>query len=888
MSFTKKSINSIKWVFFAKTMILSFWVFSASAAPLQVLDGAAVSGASEPIPDLILDGGAIGTFYGSPSLTRTERIAIGNSTGGFARISAFMPYQFNGSFVDNGGSGNLIINSSRGDRTYGDVRLGGASSYTGSTTFNHSLTLDFTTAYSPTENVLYHGVAPGELITLPNDPKVANRARLILVGEGARQTFGGMTLGSRVNSVEFHSSGQYIDLGEIKRGENNFLYLPGVSNPTEGNAVRASNLNSNGILGTWAMAGGNWASNDGSGNIVPYSSYTLPSLTSAGAVLQSDVTSNALLNSDRESTVKLAESGFTDLYTLRLKGQALGELKIGEGNTLRLSSDGAIWADQQYGQPANWSVGGVGEQGSLTAQSDSLGRAKIALIGGMDVHAGIVNGPEGGEVRVAIFSNQLGLYGASTYSGGTLVQSGRVRAFDARSFGGGEVIVERDAVVSLESSNGAVLNDFVLANSTTLEGSYPTTRLFVKNAMGDANSKVTLDGYVVIASQTGEHATIHSRITGATGNLVINGDITLTNSANDFARGVNLQNGGILRVGGDGVIPHGVGVAGVNIVRNRYGELKGGRLDLNGWNTIINSLDGWNYGQDKTAGIVTNDASSGVATLRIGDANWSGEFGGTIQDGASAKLELIKIGKGTQILMGEMNHTGGTTIEEGTLFVRSGSVNGGGISVKGGGTFGYESTATLTSPVFLNGDGPQHRATLAASGIMAGSLELDNVGDTLAPGLDKIGVLEFSSSQSWQAFTYDWEFDGVTGGADNIQIDMGLTLTGGPNSYILKVTSLTGSDLSYLTIPSDLAGEIKRTWNIIVSGQDIQGGFENWVIDTSSLEGGSNLSGVFSMAASDQLNTLQLTYTAQQVPEPSGLILTLVGCTGLLLRRRSR
>ena len=117
---------------------------------------------------------------------------------------------------------------------------------------------------------------------------------------------------------------------------------------------------------------------------------------------------------------------------------------------------------------------------------------------------------------------------------------------------------------------------------------------------------------------------------------------------------------------------------------------------------------------------------------------------------------------------------------------------------------------------------------------------------------------------------------------------MGLTLTGGPNSYILKVTSLTGSDLSYLTIPSDLAGEIKRTWNIIVSGQDIQGGFENWVIDTSSLEGGSNLSGVFSMAASDQLNTLQLTYTAQQVPEPSGLILTLVGCTGLLLRRRSR
>ena len=52
----------------------------------------------------------------------------------------------------------------------------------------------------------------------------------------------------------------------------------------------------------------------------------------------------------------------------------------------------------------------------------------------------------------------------------------------------------------------------------------------------------------------------------------------------------------------------------------------------------------------------------------LGDSNASATFSGTLQDGGGT-LALRKMGTGVQVLGGNENHTGGTSIDNGTLSI---------------------------------------------------------------------------------------------------------------------------------------------------------------------------------------------------------------------------
>jgi fibronectin-binding autotransporter adhesin len=88
---------------------------------------------------------------------------------------------------------------------------------------------------------------------------------------------------------------------------------------------------------------------------------------------------------------------------------------------------------------------------------------------------------------------------------------------------------------------------------------------------------------------------------------------------------------------------------------------KDGTFDLNGGSQQIGSLaDGADGG-----GVVTNSGSTNSVLTVDGPASTA--FGGTLADGATNKLALVKAGDGALTLSGTNTYSGGTTVSGGTL-----------------------------------------------------------------------------------------------------------------------------------------------------------------------------------------------------------------------------
>lgn len=146
-------------------------------------------------------------------------------------------------------------------------------------------------------------------------------------------------------------------------------------------------------------------------------------------------------------------------------------------------------------------------------------------------------------------------------------------------------------------------------------------------------------------------------------NLAINGIVsgtyaitkqgagTAVLAGNNSWSGDTTVSAGSLVLAASNVIPDGSSAGNVSIA---------GKLDLNGFNEGINGLSG--------AGSVDNSAASSTSTLTLGGNNQSATFSGVIEDsGASAVVNLVKTGTGTQTLSNANTHSGLTTINSGAI-----------------------------------------------------------------------------------------------------------------------------------------------------------------------------------------------------------------------------
>ncbi len=241
---------------------------------------------------------------------------------------------------------------------------------------------------------------------------------------------------------------------------------------------------------------------------------------------------------------------------------------------------------------------------------------------------------------------------------------------------GGEVVFDVTAATNPYGTGTIALGDGVairagtaartIANPITVAGGFTFGTL--DNATGTANAanSLTLSNTVTLAA--GAHTigvngllmtgTISGKLTGGTDLTKAGpGTLILSNATNDYG-GATIVGGGTLRNGVANAIPA-TSLLQVNA---------GAAYDLNNFSQLLQQIGG--------TGLITNTGAA-AQTLIVGGtsasdttSNFNSIFEGTFANGAGP-LTVVKAGAGTLTLNGRSSHTGGTTINSGTVSINN-------------------------------------------------------------------------------------------------------------------------------------------------------------------------------------------------------------------------
>jgi autotransporter-associated beta strand protein len=274
----------------------------------------------------------------------------------------------------------------------------------------------------------------------------------------------------------------------------------------------------------------------------------------------------------------------------------------------------------------------------------------------------------------------LSLGGLNTYSGGTTVSEGRLRAYNPNALGSGAVTVASGGSVMLWWNTGSatISNNFILngPGAPSLVGTGTKSAIYADGGSGGGFAEYTLSGTITLATNSSLGGTYDNqlRVTGqitGPGGLAKgadradeNGTLILANPANNYA-GDTTINRGTIRLAANEVIPHGVGFGNVNLSTSTT-------LDLAGFSETINGLTG--------SGSVTLGVAGQSGALTVGAGNVSSSFGGAI----SGNGTLTKTGSGTLTLTSSNSHNGATSVSGGVLRLDHSTALPGGIGASGG------------------------------------------------------------------------------------------------------------------------------------------------------------------------------------------------------------
>ena len=281
-----------------------------------------------------------------------------------------------------------------------------------------------------------------------------------------------------------------------------------------------------------------------------------------------------------------------------------------------------------------------------------------------------VRGGSGG-TSAATSGNRVMVGGANTYSGGTLVESGKLQLGHVSAAGTGTITLGGATTGSAVTQLRVGAN---MANAIVVSSAAPASPA----GIATYNSLQTLSGPLQIDRAL--------EINGASDRLTWSGAGAVWSGAGNITIATGL--GGNHRVTHDGVANTWTGDMTINasaIFQPGHAATLGasnsltvnGTLQLNNVPQTIDGLSG--------SGVVRNVV--GANTLTIGGGGAGGSFSGVLQNGSGA-LSLIKAGAGTQILSGNNTYTGSTTVAAGTLLVNGTHASAGMIHVSAGATLG--------------------------------------------------------------------------------------------------------------------------------------------------------------------------------------------------------
>jgi autotransporter-associated beta strand protein len=465
-----------------------------------------------------------------------------------------------------------------------------------------------------------------------------------------------------------------------------------------------------GILGAWATIGTDYAAINAA-HVVPYSGYL--ELASNPATIPSAPGRNIRWtqgdpgNPGTSTGTTTLAAGVTDINTLDYPVNNTGTILFTANSTLRFGATGGVYkAATPSGLLLSFGAFGSDGVGTITAGGSDNAAGEIVLncaASQIFVYPRIADNGSGAlrVVSTTPGGGNISFQSSNSYTGGTYIAGGLLRTNDisGAGFGSGSVQVASgaqaylDAISPANTFPGATYpNDFYV-DGTGTDGSAGV----FQGALRLGRTGIVVSGSVHLLSDVritfhGAGTTPGAQITGKiTGNyaLMLGGGnavstLTLTNANNDWIGNTSIDFG-ILKIGGAGeVIPNGSGKGNVIFTASI------GTLDLNGKTETINALIDNN--DDLDIHRVISSAPGGK--LIVGDNNASGAFGGfssRLSDGGG-QLSITKIGTGQQVLIGNNNYTGTTTVQGGRLvLVNNGDssawtpvFNNGGADIKGG------------------------------------------------------------------------------------------------------------------------------------------------------------------------------------------------------------
>jgi|GEM_PF-2111277 len=420
------------------------------------------------------------------------------------------------------------------------------------------------------------------------------------------------------------------------------------------------------------------------------------SLTKAGAGTLQLSGSN---NYAGGTVISQGELRVTNGSALGSGGVTLGDVNTGAndvqltiattvGNNITVSNNGTgtatIYGDAQYNN----------HNGSITLDRDAIfeipgtgagtdwwyafGNGGISGSGGV-----IIRGGDGG-VNAEAPGNRIALNGTKTYTGGTVIESGKLQLNGVHAAGTGAITLGNantgSAVTQLRVGRN-IGNDIIVSadapGSAAGIGTYNGLQVLSGGLQVDrpvtiygSSDRLTWSGAGAVWSGAGD-ITINPGTGGG------NNRVTHDGVANTWTGDMTIDAGAVFQPG------HAQTLTAANSVTVN------GTLQLNNVDQTINGLSG--------SGIVQNIV--GGNTLTVGAGNASANFSGTIQNG-SGTMSLIKTGTGTQTLSSANTYTGGTTISDGTLNVTNSGALGSGTLTIDGGTL--QTSVNIANAITLN------------------------------------------------------------------------------------------------------------------------------------------------------------------------------------------
>jgi autotransporter-associated beta strand protein len=525
-------------------------------------------------------------------------------------------------------------------------------------------------------------------------------------------------------------------------------------------------------------------------------------------------------------------------------------------------------------------VGGLKGSGALTVEAYTLN------VGGNNqstAYSGALSSSGSGQLN-KVGTGTLTLTGSSSYARPIVIQNGSIAVTSVAlagansSLGTGSsasmLVFDGGRLVYNGTSTGTTDRAFtVTQNGGTIEAAGPGRLLLTGTGSiiqtGTGDRTFTLMG---VNADCEFRFALGDPASGKTtlrkdegGRWIMNGAAnTLTYS------GDTIIDAGILILNSNARLPFGAGKG--NLVIN------GGQFEMNGRDMSINGL----YG----AGNIQNRTNT--RTLTLGNANASGDFSGVVSNtggGSSTQLlNVTKVGTGTQIFSGFNTYGGLTDVQGGTLVMASRAAAGfSSIKASAGGVLridpGSDDALRLFKTIEISGtpSAPTGTIDIASGGFVASKLA-GNTLTTLLAWRDS-GIVQdsgFGLISSWIESHPEYGLAVV----DNAEL--GLTHFNGQDitldSLIVAAALRGDANLDGLVDSFDLSA-----WQSnygLVSGATWNDGDFDYDGDVDGRDFLTWQKGVTTSSETHQ--------TTQAVPEPTSVMLVLVGLFGCLTRCRQR